>query len=80
MFRQCFVLSSCLLAGRSAVRWADWDVQTVFCGEQLLLAGRSAVRWEDWDIQTVFFGEQLPFGWSVSPPMCGLGCSDSVLW
>jgi hypothetical protein len=34
MFRQCFVVSSCLLAGRSAVRWADWDVQTVFCGEQ----------------------------------------------
>jgi hypothetical protein len=23
------------LAGRSAVRWADWDIQTVFCGEQL---------------------------------------------
>jgi hypothetical protein len=40
MFRQGFVVSSCLLVGRSAVRCADWDVQTVFCGEQLL-SGRS---------------------------------------
>jgi hypothetical protein len=56
MFRLCFVVRSCLLAGRSAVRLADWDVQTVFCGEQ------------------------LPFGWSVSGPMGGLGCSDSVFW
>jgi hypothetical protein len=35
-FRQCFVVSICLLAGRSAVRWADWDVQTVFSVVQLL--------------------------------------------
>jgi hypothetical protein len=35
MFRQCFLVSSCILAGCSAVRWANWDVQTVFCGEQL---------------------------------------------
>jgi hypothetical protein len=56
MFRQCFVVSSCLLTGRSAVRWADFDVQSVFCGEQ------------------------LPFIWSVSGSMGGLGCSDSVLW
>jgi hypothetical protein len=26
------------LAGRSAVRWVDWDVRTVFCGEQLHFA------------------------------------------
>jgi hypothetical protein len=24
----------------------------------------------------VFCGEQLPFGWSVSGPMGGLGCSE----
>jgi hypothetical protein len=35
MFRQCFVVSSCLFADRSAVPLADWDIQTVFCGEQL---------------------------------------------
>jgi hypothetical protein len=29
---------------------------------------------------SVFCGEQLPFGWSVSGPMGGLGCSDNVLW
>jgi hypothetical protein len=90
---------SCLFGGRSAVRLSDWDVQTVFCGEQLrlvgrsavrranwyvqifvesncLLDGRSAVRWADWYIQRVFCGEQLPFGWTVSVPMGGLGFSD----
>jgi hypothetical protein len=60
MFRQCFVVSSCLLAGRSAVRCVDWYVQTVFCGEQLFLVGRSAVRLSDWVVQTVFCGVQLP--------------------
>jgi hypothetical protein len=35
MFRHCLVVSSRLFVGRSAVRWADWDVQTVFPGEQL---------------------------------------------
>jgi hypothetical protein len=54
MFRVCFLVSSCLLFGQSAVRWADWDVQTKFCGEQ------------------------LPFAWSVSGPIGGFGCSDSV--
>jgi hypothetical protein len=73
-------VSSCLLSVRSAVRWADWDVQTVFCGEQLHLACRSTVRWADWNVQTVFCGEQLPFSWSVMGPVSGLGCSDSVLW
>jgi hypothetical protein len=38
------------------------------------------VGWADWDVQTVFCGEQLPFGRSVSGPMGGLVCSDSVLW
>jgi hypothetical protein len=56
IFRECFVVSSCLLAGRSAVRWADWNV-------------RNGV-----------FAEQMPFGWSFSRPMGGLGCSDIVLW
>jgi hypothetical protein len=27
----------------------------------------------------LFFGEQLPFGWSVSSPMGGLGFSANVL-
>jgi hypothetical protein len=40
MFRQCVVVISCLLFGRSAVRRVDLDVQTVFCGEQLTF-GRS---------------------------------------
>jgi hypothetical protein len=80
IIRPCFVVCSCLLAGSSAFRWVDYDVQTVFCGEQLLLAGRSAVRLADWDVQTVFCGEQLPFDSSVGGPMEGLGCSDSVLW
>jgi hypothetical protein len=35
MLRQCFVVSRCLLFGRSAVRCVDLDVETVFCGEQL---------------------------------------------
>jgi hypothetical protein len=35
MFRQCFVVSSCLLVGRSAVRWANWDDQTEFFCEHL---------------------------------------------
>jgi hypothetical protein len=56
MLRQCFVVNSFLLTSWSAVRWADYDVLTVF------------------------FGEQLPFSWSVSGPMGGLGYSDNVLW
>jgi hypothetical protein len=56
MFRECFVVRSCLFSDRSAFRWSDLDVQTVFCGEQ------------------------LPFGWSVSGPIGGLGGTDSVLW
>jgi hypothetical protein len=65
---------------RSAIGWADWDVQTVFCGEQLPLDGQSAVRLSDWDVQAVFCDEQMPFGWSVSGPIDGLKCSDIVLW
>jgi hypothetical protein len=34
----------------------------------------------DCDVQTVFIVEQLPFGWSVSGPMGGLGYSDIVFW
>jgi hypothetical protein len=59
---------------------ADWDVQAEICGEQVALAIRSAVRCVDCDVQTVFLGEQLPFVWSLSFPMGGLRCSDSVLW
>jgi hypothetical protein len=44
-----------------------------------LLACRSTARWLDLAVQKEFCGEQLPFGWSVSGPMGGLGCSDSVL-
>jgi hypothetical protein len=79
IFRHCLGVNTCFV-GRSAVRWADWVLQTVFCVEQLLLTGRSAVRSADFDVQTVFCGKQLPFGWSVSGPMGGLGYSDSVLW
>jgi hypothetical protein len=28
----------------------------------------------------MFCGEQLPFGWSVSGPISGLGCSDNVFF
>jgi hypothetical protein len=35
MFKQCFLVSIYLLAGRSGVLWADSDVETEFCGEQL---------------------------------------------
>jgi hypothetical protein len=51
----------------------------VFCGEQLPLASRSSVAWVDCDFQTMFGGEHLPFAWSVSGPICVLGCSDCVL-
>jgi hypothetical protein len=44
------------------------------------LAGRTGVRWAVWVCECLFCGVQLPFGWSVSGPMGGLGCSDSVLW
>jgi hypothetical protein len=27
----------------------------------------------------MFCGERLPFGWSVSGPMSGLGCSSNVV-
>jgi hypothetical protein len=79
MFRQCFVVSSCLLAGRSTIRWAEWDVQTVFCGEQLAFGCSDSGRMGGLGF-SMFCGEQLFFGWSVSGPMGGLGCSDSVLW
>jgi hypothetical protein len=32
---QNFVVSKCLRAGRTAIRRLDWDIETVFCGEQL---------------------------------------------
>jgi hypothetical protein len=51
-----------------------------FVVSSCFLAGPSAVRWMDWDVQTVFCGEQLPFVWSVSGPIEGTGCSDSVFW
>jgi hypothetical protein len=78
MFRQCFVVSSCLLFGRSTAQCADWDVQRMSLVSSCLWFGQSAVRWADWDVQTKFCGEQLPFGWSVSGPMGRLGFSDSV--
>jgi hypothetical protein len=78
MFRQCFVVISCLLSGRSAIRWAEWDVQTVFCGE--LVAFECSVSGRMGGLGcSVFCGEQLPFGRSVSGPVSGLGCSASVL-
>jgi hypothetical protein len=45
-----------------------------------LLVGRSAFQWSDCDFQTLFIFEQLPFCWSVSGPMGGMECSESVLW
>jgi hypothetical protein len=51
-----FLVSSCLLVGRSAVQWADFEFQTVFGSEQLPFFGRSAVRWADCDVHTVTGG------------------------
>jgi hypothetical protein len=35
MFKHGFGVEQLLFVGRTAVEWADWDIQTVFCGEQL---------------------------------------------
>jgi hypothetical protein len=57
IFKQCFVVSSCLLIGQSAVRWADLDDQTVFCGEQLPFGWSVSVLMGEFVFSdSVFFG------------------------
>jgi hypothetical protein len=78
MFKHGFGGEQLLFVGRTAVVRAHWGIQS-FVVSSCLLSGRSGVRWADLEIQTVFCGEQLPFGWSVSIPIMGLGRSDNVL-
>jgi hypothetical protein len=61
MFRHCLVVSSCLFVGRLAVRWANWDVQTGICGEQLHFDWSVSGTMADLVVQRVFFCEKLPF-------------------
>jgi hypothetical protein len=75
MFRQYFVVSSCLLAGRSAVRCADWDVQTVFCGEQLPFGWSVSGPMGELGCSDSILWCAAAFGWSVSGPVGGLVCS-----
>jgi hypothetical protein len=71
---------NCLFISRSAFRWADWDVQTVFFGEQLPFVRSVRGLMDGLGCSGVFSGEQLPFGSFVSGPIDGMRCSDSVFW
>jgi hypothetical protein len=78
MFRLCFVVSSCLMADRSADRSANWDDQTVVCGERLF-----------WLVGQLSNGLIVIFRYCLGLSICffvgrsavgygGLECSDSV--
>jgi hypothetical protein len=62
MFRQCFLVSSCLLFGWSAVRWADWDIHTLFFGEQLPFGWSFSSPIVGFGRSDILFVEQLPLG------------------